>query len=195
MWLRFRHRGHGLLMVSTHSHEQLWASILRTRPRMNLPFSWLGAGIAASPLAFQAIGQATKATSQLFGDLLSANETQKTNGLSEPIASKQQKQPNNSHKTSLAEIRNSIANWIENASKQLGLNQRASEFTLEVNEGSIVIDGPEPVRSQLAEYLHSSPDTVSGIIESVKQTESPLRWLPGAQNVAPSGTPFRMTLG
>jgi hypothetical protein len=163
---------------------------------MNLPFSWLGAGIAASPIAFQTIGQATKATSQLFGDLLSPNETPKTNGPSERTANNNPKTPNSStRKSSLFEIRNSIASWIENASKQLGLNHRASEFTLEVNEGSIAIDGPEPVRSQLVGYLHDSPETVSSIVDSVKQTESPLRWLPGTQDVAARGTPFRMKLG
>lgn len=163
---------------------------------MNLPFSWLGAGIAASPLAFQAIGQATKATGQLFGDLLSPSETSKTNGPSEPTANHKPKSTsNNTRKSSLSEIRNAIGSWIENASKQMGLNHRASEFTLEVNEGSVAIDGPEPVRSQLAEHLHSSPDTVSGIIDAVRQTESPLHWLPGTQDVAPRGTPFRLTLG
>jgi hypothetical protein len=60
------------------------------------------------------------------------------------------------------EIRNTIASWIENASKQLGLNHRASEFTLEVKEGSVAIDGPEPVRSQLcAAPSFDSPDTVT----------------------------------
>ena len=163
---------------------------------MNLPFSWLGAGIAASPIAFQTIGQATKATSQLFGDLLSPNVTPKTSGPSERTANNNPKTPNSStRKSSLFEIRNSIASWIENASKQLGLNHRASEFTLEVNEGSIAIDGPEPVRSQLARHLHDSPETVSSIVDSVKQTESPLRWLPGTQDVAPRGTAFRMKLG
>ncbi len=136
---------------------------------MNLLFPWMGATIeAAGPAAVKSLGQVALKTNQAFGDLLSQIVQTEGNGPSEAPALSQVDEP---PKLSAAE---ELRRWLTEASERLSLPVSPGEFSLFVAEpNEIKVEGPEPLRSELAHHIHGSREVQNALLNELKNSGPP----------------------
>ena len=174
---------------------------------MTLPISWAVAGaIPAGQVAKQTLSLAATSASHFFGELLQTNQPSKSpvskdSGLSVPIRTGRNLKASDNQK-SWADRVESLKNRLSDAVKQAGLRYGLSPEPSPTRNISIsangvnppVVNGPEPLRSELEKHLHEQPELANEINQLASQSKdsSPLRLLPQSESTV--GTDESWTL-
>ena len=176
---------------------------------MNLPISWVVAGaIPATQAVKQVANLAATSASHFFGELLQANPLSKNtlqaaNGRSEQIESS--RNPNATSESigwseRVDSIRNTLSKFVSNARARYGLTQDTNTqeaVAISADEqGRPRISGPEPIRTELEQFLQSRPDLIQEFNELASQSSDsgPLRLLPGQELASKRNDPWKLRL-
>ena len=149
---------------------------------MTTPFSWLGVGAAAAPIAMKTFESANKSMAQAFGSFLHP-DVSKTSGPSE--STKPQSQVTNDLPLSeeLRKITQELKKWLKSKGAELGLSLDGADLKLNVNQDqSLEVNGSEPFKSELEAMLGQNAELVQRLRSVAMQTTSPLSWLPGTSS-------------
>jgi len=175
---------------------------------MNLPISWVVAGAIPATQAVKQVAIAATSASHFFGELLQANLSPKNplqavNGRSEQIESS--RNPNATSESKgwserVDSIRNTLSKFVSNARARYGLtqdtNMREAIAISADGQGRPQISGPEPIRTELEQFLQSRPDLIQEFNELASQSSDtgPLRLLPGQELVFNRNEPWKLWL-
>jgi hypothetical protein len=146
---------------------------------MTTPFSWLGVGAAAAPIAMKTFESANKSMAQAFGSFLHP-DVSTTSGPSE--STKPQSQATNDLPLSeeLRKITQELKKWLKSRGEAMGIAIDGLDFKLDVNQDqSLNVNGPEPLKSEMEAMLARDAELVQRLRSVAMQTTSPLSWLPG----------------
>ncbi len=176
---------------------------------MTLPISWVVAGaIPAGQAAKQTVNLAATSASHFFGELFqtspsSKNPVSSDSGPSAPIQSSQNPKASNDPKSwadRVESLRNRLSDAVKQARLRYGLSPEsgpADAVSISANgTDKPVLNGPEPVRSELEKHLHENPELVKEINElaSHSKAASPLRLLPQQETSASTNEPWTLWL-
>lgn len=176
---------------------------------MTLPISWVVAGaIPAGQAAKQTVSLAATSASHFFGELLQTSPSPKSpvssgSGPSAPIQSIQNPKANNDQKTCsdrVEALRSRLSDAVKQARLRYGLSPEAgSADAVSISANGTdkpVLNGPEPLRSELEKHLHENPELVKEINELASQSKaaSPLRLLPQSDISAGANEPWTLWL-
>jgi hypothetical protein len=146
---------------------------------MTTPFSWLGVGAVAAPLAMKTIETANKSMAQAFGNFLRP-DAPKTNGPSESTKSQSPEPGDLPLSGELSKLTQELTKWLKSKGEELGISVEGLNFKLDVNQDqSLNVDGPEPFKSEMEAMLARDAELVQRLRSVAMQTTSPLSWLPG----------------
>ena len=177
-------------------------------PNLTIPLASLGASLAVSRKGIQGTSQLAHKTTQAFGDLLSQINPLQDNGLSEATSPNQDRQlvtngelpettsssdAANSFQSRLESLRNRLQKWLTETGEKLGANFKSDSISIQLDpDQNIVVDGPEPLRSELLNHLHSDKSLVDDLKQLQTDQPSPLQWLPPmAANPLSTGEPTK----
>ena len=174
---------------------------------MSLPISWIVAGaIPASQAAKQVASFTATSASHFFGELLQTNSLPSSplapaSGRSEQTEPTQN-QKASSEKKSWPERAESLRNYLSRVVTDLRARYRLPTDSAKVEGLSIsatgagepVLEGPEPLRTELQHHLQQRPSLINEINElALQRTRSgPLRLLPQHEPVANTGEPWKL---
>ncbi|MCY2984202.1 MAG: hypothetical protein NTY15_11300 [Planctomycetota bacterium] len=176
---------------------------------MTLPLSWVVAGaIPAGQAAKQTVNLAATSASHFFGELLQTSPSPKSpvssdSGPSAPISSSQNPKSSNDSKSwadRVESLRSRLSDAVKQARLRYGLSPEASPadaVSISANgTDKPVLNGPEPLRSELEKHLHENPELVKEINELASQSKSssPLRLLPQQESSASANEPWTLWL-
>jgi hypothetical protein len=177
---------------------------------MTLPISWVVAGaIPAGQAAKQTVNLAATSASHFFGELLQKSPSSKgpastDNGPSEPIQSSRNPKASNDQKSwavRVESLRSRLSNAVQQARLRYGLSPESSPAGVvsisAAGQNQPVVNGPEPLRTELEKHLHEHPELVKEINELASQSRasSPLRLLPqSAESSANTNEPWTLWL-
>jgi len=176
---------------------------------MNLPISWVVAGaIPATQAVKQVANIAATSASHFFGELLQANPSSKNplqavNGRS--VQSESSRNPNATSESKgwserVDSLRNTLSKFISNARARYGLTQdtktREAVAISADEQDRPQISGPEPIRTEIEQFLQSRPDLVQEFSELASQSSDsdPLRLLPGQELASKGSEPWKLWL-
>jgi hypothetical protein len=146
---------------------------------MTTPFSWLGVGAVAAPLAMKTFEVANKSMGQAFGSFLQP-DAPKTSGLSESTKPQSQDTSDQPLSEELRKLTQELTQWLKSKGEELGISVEGLNFKLDVNQDqSLSVDGPEPFKSEMESMLALDAEFVQKLRSLAMRTTSPLAWLPG----------------
>jgi hypothetical protein len=149
---------------------------------MTTPFSWLGVGAAAAPVAMKTFEMANKSMVQAFGSFLQP-DVSKTSGPSESTKPPSQDTKDLPLSEELRKITQELKKWLKSRGEELGIAIDGLNLKLDVNQDqSLTIDGPEPLKSEMEAMLARDAELVQRLRSVAMQTTSPLSWLPGTNS-------------
>jgi len=174
---------------------------------MSLPISWIVAGvIPASQAAKQVASFTATSASHFFGELLRTSSLPSSplapaSGRSEQTEPTQN-QKASSEKKSWPERAESLRNYLSRVVTDLRARYRlptdsAKAEGLSISatgDGEPVLEGPEPLRTELQHHLQQRPTLINEINElALQRTRSgPLRLLPQHESVANTGDRWKL---
>ena len=175
---------------------------------MNLPISWVVAGaIPASQALKKTADLAATSVSHFFGELLQTNpppanqSTEVDNGRSAQFLQNQIPKARSEQKTwtdRVESIRSSLSKLVREARARFGLptNSAQSEsISISANgKDQPVLNGPEPLRTELELQLQKRPTLVKEINELALESphSGPLGLLPRPDSVGNSSGPWKL---
>ena len=146
---------------------------------MTTPFSWLGVGAVAAPLAMKTFEAASKSMGQAFGSFLQP-DAPKTSGLSESTKPQSQDTSDLSLSGELTKLTQELTKWLKSKGEELGISVEGLNLKLDVNQDqSLSVDGLEPFKSEMESMLARDAEFVQKLRSLAMRTTSPLSWLPG----------------
>jgi hypothetical protein len=149
---------------------------------MTTPFSWLGVGAVAAPLAMKTFEMANKSMGQAFGSFLQP-DAPKTSGPSESTKPQSQETSDLPLSGELSKLTQELTKWLKSKGEELGISVEGLNLKLDVNQDqSLNIDGPEPLKSEMEAMLARDAELVQRLRSVAMQTTSPLSWLPGTSS-------------
>jgi hypothetical protein len=176
---------------------------------MTLPISWVVAGaIPAGLAANQTANLAATSANHFFGELLQKSPSSKSqvstdNGLSVPIRSSQNPKASSDQKSwadRVESLRSRLSDTVKQARLRYGLSPESSPIgavSISANgTDKPVLNGPEPLRSEIEKHLHEHPELVTEINELASQSKasSPLRLLPKQEATTSANEPWTLWL-
>lgn len=176
---------------------------------MNLPISWVVAGAIPATQAVKHVANvAATSASHFFGELLQSNPSTKNplqavNGRS--VQSESSRNPNvfsesKSWSERVDSLRNTLSKFASNARARYGLTQDAKKREAVAisadGQGRPQINGPEPIRTELEQFLQSRPDLLQEFSELASQSSDsgPLRLLPDRESASKGNEPWKLWL-
>jgi len=161
---------------------------------MSLPISWVAAGaIPAAQALKHTVNLAATSASHLFGELLQTSPSRPNpavvdSGRSEPIEPIQNPKPSNSQSLAdrIESLRNYLSKFVNESRARYGLGSetgKTDSISISSNgKDALVLNGPEPSRTELESHLREHPAIVREINEVSLQTSTaaPLRLMPGS---------------
>jgi hypothetical protein len=149
---------------------------------MTTPFSWLGVGAVAAPLAMKTFETANKSMAQAFGSFLQP-DAPKTSGPSESTKPQSQETSDQPLSGELSKLAQELTKWLKSKGEELGISVEGLNLKLDVNQDqSLKVDGPEPFKSEMESMLARDAEFVQRLRSVAMQTTSPLSWLPGTSS-------------
>ena len=175
---------------------------------MNLPIAWVvGGAIPAAQTAKQVANIAATSASHFFGELLQTNPAQTNpaqanptpanptpanpsaavSGRSGPNEPKQNRKASSESKSwseRVESIRNYLSKFVSDTRARYGQKNGAEKLDAVAisadGKGQPLLSGPEPIRTELEQFLRSNPDITKEINElaSLSSESGPLRLLP-----------------
>ena len=174
---------------------------------MSLPISWIVAGaIPASQAAKQVASFTATSASHFFGELLQtislpSSPLAPASGRSEQTEPTQN-QKASSEKKSWPERAESLRSYLSRVVTDLRARYRLPTDSAKVEGLSIsatgagepVLEGPEPLRTELQHHLQQRPSLINEINALALQgtRSGPLRLLPQHESVANTGVPWKL---
>jgi len=176
---------------------------------MTLPISWIVAGaIPVGQAAKQTVNLAATSASHFFGELLqtspsSRNPVSTDSGPSAAIQSSLNPKASNVQKSwadRVESLRSRLSDAIKQARLRYGLSAESSPtgaISISANgQNQPVLNGPEPLRTELEKHLHEHPELVNEVNELASQSKAsgPLRLLPQSESSASAKEPWTFWL-
>ena len=174
---------------------------------MNLPISWVIAGaIPVSQVVKQSASLAATSASHFFGGLMQTNLSQTNpqpadNGRSVQVEPDQNQKPSSGQRSWLSRVeslRTYLSNVVTKARVSYGLPPDPTlqnSISISANgKDQPVLNGPEPLRTEIENHLHQHPALVEEINELATQREcdGPLGLLPKLNVPSNAGEPWKL---
>ena len=181
---------------------------------MNLPISWVvGGAIPTAQAARKVANIAATSASHFFGELLQTNPattnlttpnpSPAVNGRSEPNEPKQTLRASSESKSwyeRVDSIRNSLSKFVADTRARYGQKQGAEKQEAVAisadGTGQPLLSGPEPIRTELEQFLRSNPYITKEINELASQSveTDPFRLLPKTGTGSKGSEPWKLWL-